>query len=403
MTTQPLRMAEEDGRRQPARHKLTQAYIRKVQPPARGRLTIYDTEQKGLAYVVTSGNARSWYLIRKVNGRARRAWLSDGGLAVEDARKLCRKTIADFDAGKDPVAERRARRAKVTTLGELWKTYTSERERRPRTITAEASLWKNLKSWESRGLDAITPEEVAALHSRLKKRGRTTANRTVELLRRVYAFALKRRLYKGENPAAHIEFYQEPSRDRYVTPAELPKLLGAIDAEAEPWPDYFRLLLLTGARRSALAQMRWEDLDLKEGVWRIPPEHSKNKDGLVVPLVPEAVKRLKRRRTEGDADAVHVFTASRRRGDHITNPHHAWKRIRENAGVPDLTIHDLRRTFGSYLAAAAVPLPIIGKALGHRSHNATAVYARLNVEPVRRELAHVADMMSRATKGKGQS
>lgn len=46
-------------------------------------------------------------------------------------------------------------------------------------------------------------------------------------------------------------------------------------------------------------------------------------------------------------------------------------------------MHDLRRTLGSFEAAAGVSLPIIGKSLGHKSASTTAIYARLDLDPVR--------------------
>ena len=396
MAAQTLQIARDDGRRPTERRKLTAAWCRDAKPPAKGRRTIYDSEVRNLALVVSATGTRAYYLVRKVNGRARRIRLADGAMALGDVRKLARKTIAQTDAGHDPVAERRARRAKVTTLGELWETYGHERDRRPKTVTAEASLWKHVKSWEGRELPSITPEMLAAKHTRLAKTaGKVTANRVVELVRRVYRFAIKRRLYSGDNPAAYVEFYAESSRDRYVTPAELPALLKAIDAEPEPWPDFFRLLLLTGARKSSLMQMRWRDVDLAGATWSIPREHSKNDERVVVPLVPQAVERLKRRQAEADPGAAFVFPG--RYGEAIRNTQAPWERIRKAAGLSDVRQHDLRRTTGSYLAAAGVSERIIGAALGHRSINSTRVYSRLDVEPVRRELDRIAGALS----GKG--
>ena len=58
----------------------------------------------------------------------------------------------------------------------------------------------------------------------------------------------------------------------------------------------------------------------------------------------------------------------------------------ERAGIENLRIHDLRRTAGSYMAIQGVSPTIIGKALGHRSPQATAIYARLTQDPVRQAL-----------------
>jgi integrase len=74
----------------------------------------------------------------------------------------------------------------------------------------------------------------------------------------------------------------------------------------------------------------------------------------------------------------------------------AWRAITTAAGLDDLRVHDLRRTFGSWQAAAGASLPMIGKALGHKSQQATAIYARLNLDPVRQMVDKAAGAMSAA-------
>jgi integrase len=65
-------------------------------------------------------------------------------------------------------------------------------------------------------------------------------------------------------------------------------------------------------------------------------------------------------------------------------------RIMERAGIPygrndpdGVTLHDLRRTLGSWQARTGASLAIIGKSLNHKSQQATAIYARLDLDPVR--------------------
>src|SRR4029078_5671311 len=71
---------------------------------------------------------------------------------------------------------------------------------------------------------------------------------------------------------------------------------------------------------------------------------------------------------------------------HLVNVAKPWQRIRKEAGLDDVRIHDLRRTLGSWLVAAGASLPLIGKALGHSNQEATAIYARLQLDPVRTAL-----------------
>jgi len=88
-----------------------------------------------------------------------------------------------------------------------------------------------------------------------------------------------------------------------------------------------------------------------------------------------------------------VFPSPTARSGHLEEPKKAWQRIRERANTQDVRIHDLRRTLGSWLAASGYGLPMIGRVLNHSQPSATAVYARLDLEPVRRALEANAQAM----------
>ena len=74
-------------------------------------------------------------------------------------------------------------------------------------------------------------------------------------------------------------------------------------------------------------------------------------------------------------------------------PRKGWERILERAGVTDLRIHDLRRTLGSWQAKTGASLTIIGKSLSHKTHQATAIYARLDLDPVRQSVERATSAM----------
>ena len=143
--------------------------------------------------------------------------------------------------------------------------------------------------------------------------------------------------------------------------------------------DLFLLALLTGARRSNVSAMRWADIDLVTGVWRIAK--TKNGTPQTVTLSPEAVTVLASRKASG----VFVFPGSGKT-KHIVEPKNAWAKLLKQAGIENLRIHDLRRTLGSWQARTGASLPIIGKSLNHKTHQATAIYARLDLDPVRQSV-----------------
>lgn len=124
--------------------------------------------------------------------------------------------------------------------------------------------------------------------------------------------------------------------------------------------------------------MKWEQIDLEQREWRIP--RTKNEDPQIVTLTEEAIFLLKQRQTI--ATGEFVFPGSGCTG-HLTEPKTGWRRILKQAGISNLRIHDLRRTLGSWQARTGASLAIIGKSLNHKSPQATAVYARLDLDPVR--------------------
>lgn len=120
-------------------------------------------------------------------------------------------------------------------------------------------------------------------------------------------------------------------------------------------------------------------VDLVAGVWRIAK--TKNGTPQTVTLSPEAVMVLEARKDGG----VFVFPGDGVTG-HIVEPKKAWATLLKTAGIVNLRIHDLRRTLGSWQARTGASLPIIGKSLNHKTHQATAIYARLDLDPVRQSV-----------------
>jgi integrase len=237
---------------------------------------------------------------------------------------------------------------------------------------------KFLIKWKTRRLADIKRSDVSSLHSKIgEDNGRYEANRVLALVRAIFNFAIEQLDFQGTNPAIGVKKFAEESRDRYLLPDELPRFFEALEEEESLFKDFFLLCLFTGARRSNVASMRWEDLQGE--TWRIPV--TKNGKPVFIPLVPEAQAILQTRKEQAD-DSPYVF-ASYVKSGYLAEPKTAWARITARANLSDLRIHDLRRTLGSYQAAQGTSLAIIGKMLGHRTHQATQVYARLDLDPVR--------------------
>jgi integrase len=181
-------------------------------------------------------------------------------------------------------------------------------------------------------------------------------------------------------------------RDRFVLKDELPKLMESLRAEPnKDMADFFLLCLYTGARKSNVQSMRWDDVDFSINEWRIPD--TKNGEPVRIPLIEQAFEILNGRIYLKESFPW-VFPSKESNSGHIQEPKTAWKRILERAGLKNLRIHDLRRTCGSYQAIAGTSLAIIGKSLGHKSPQSTAIYARLSNDPVRASMETAFNFMN---------
>ena len=359
-----------------------------VTPPAGKRQVIYDTETPKLAMRITHTGARAFYVVKRMGGTM--VWLKLGtfpDMTCEQARKEADKVLGEFAKGENPAAVKRAVKAELT-FGEAFDDYLARKRKRDGSPITEKTkrdykdlLRLYLDAMVGKKLSSIQRSEVKAVHARTTKKSAAQADRVVTLVSAVFNFMLAQEKFGGQNPATRIQKNPAPSRDRFLQADELTPFFKALsESTNEIMRDFFLLALLTGARRANVSAMRWADIDLVAGVWRIAK--TKNGTPQTVTLSPEAVTVLESRKAGG---GEFVFPGEGKT-KHIVEPKKAWATLLKAAGIENLRIHDLRRTLGSWQARTGASLPIIGKSLNHKTHQATAIYARLDLDPVRQSV-----------------
>jgi integrase len=372
--------------------KLTKQVIDETPFPLAGQVFVRDTELPGFALRVTKGR-KSFILEKRIRGRMRRLTIGPyGPLTADQARKLAATHVGAIAQGNDP-AQVRQDRLHEPTFGNLIEQYLQRHAPRKRSARDDRGMLQtHLAVFRTRKLTDLSRNDVAHLHARVGQAAPYRANRLVALLRKMFNLARDWGLYDGENPATRIQLFTEESRDRFVQPEELPRLFRAIGDEPNVYiRSFFLTALLTGARRAEVLTMRWEDVNVARAEWRIP--HTKAGRPHLLPL-PNALVSILRSlpRQEG---VPYVFVGQNGKG-HLQNMKRAWNRIRTKAGIQDVRFHDLRRTVGSWLAGSGESLQLIGKVLNHRDVSTTAIYARLNLDPVRKALERNARKMLEA-------
>lgn len=360
------------------RIKLTKRKIDAITLPKTGEVILRDQDLPGFALRVTKG-AKTFIVERRIKGRLHKAKVGTyGEYTVDGAREAARDILGKLSRG-EPLSSHRG----DLTFGEFADLYLEKYAIRKRSYRNEVlHIDKHLSHWRGWKLSAITRKDVAMLHAQIGKDRPVGANRVLSLVRTMFKLAIAWGLYRGESPASHISMFPERSRDRFIQPHELPKLYTALKEEPNPYiKTAFMMCLLTGARRSEVLSAQWSDVDLDARVWRIP--QTKSGQWHILPLPKPLVQILAELpRVLGNP---YIFTGRHGKG-HLKNISKAWGKIRDEAGIPDVRIHDLRRSLGSWLAGSGISLNIIGKILNHSQPSTTAIYSRLHLDPLREVL-----------------
>ncbi len=370
--------------------KLTKRLIDATKSPKTGQIFIRDAELPGFALRVTHGS-KSFIVEKRIHGRPRRFTLGPyGPLTLEEARRSAQVKIGEIAKGGDPATVQQ-QRLHGATFGDLEQLYLERHAIHKKSLSNDEGMLNNhLAKWRTRKLTAITRAEVCTRHAEMGAAGhKTWANRMVALVRTMFNLAQDWGLHAGTNPASRIKFFKEVTRDRFVKPDELPRLWRALQQEPNPYVRVaFFVGLLTGARRSEVLAMRWTDIDVRQSLWTIPS--TKAGRAHVIPLPRLALEEILKLPRLGENPYVFCGRWGR---SHLINLSKPWRRIRKEAKLNDVRIHDLRRTLGSWLVAAGASLPLIGKALNHSQPATTAIYARMQLDPVRAALEENATRM----------
>ena len=441
----------------------TIAAIEAIKAPASGRVDYRDAKTPCLYLRVTSTGIKTFSFMGRAKGSARLERITFGkypAVKPEEARRKAKVLAGELASGVSAASASRQQRGELT-LGELWKLYRASLELRKKRLKVPDWLWASFiaPSFGRRRLSDLTATELERWHRSLpaaiakehhakaqerysaalaayeaklearklrafgppprqpeapkpppENRGHRTANMALNLVRALYNFAAepKRGHFAGVNPAAKHDLFPEVERERFLQPDELRPFFEALAQEPNTTlRDFVLLALLTGARRSNVAAMRWDELNLERGEWRVAGTKMKNGKPQTITLGPEAVAILEQRRAEPPSPdplpevcAAFVFPSPKAKAGHIQDPKSVWRRLLGQSGLTDLRLHDLRRTLGSWQARTGASLAIIGKSLNHKSHEATAIYARLDLDPVRQSIERATGAMLEAAGAK---
>jgi integrase len=365
---------------------------------------LWDDELAGFGVKITPTGRRTYliqYRLGGRKGRTRRYTIgAHGPVTPDQARKSAKQLLGVVASGSDPLATKDKER-RALTLKEAGVRFLEEHVKaklKPRTAEEYTRTFK-LHIEPALGrikLHDLTPARVARLHHEMRDEP-YAANRSIAFLSKFMNWTEKHGLRpEGQNPCRHIEKYPEHKRERFLSEQELARLGKAVSEEEgaggiTPWvAGAIRLLSLTGARLSEILTLQWNWVDFENQTIRLPDSKTGAKTLYLNAPALEVLSALPRL-----DDNPYVICGDKPQS-HLVNLQKPWRRIRTQAGLDDVRLHDLRHSFASVAATGNMSLPIIGALLGHSQPQTTARYAHLSADPLKAASDAIAKKISGA-------
>ena len=367
------------------RKKITPRLVQSAScPPDRARITIADSQTHGLVLEVRASGGKTFYVrYRDARGSQRNIKIGNASsISLDAARRKTVESLSRYALGEDP-AQAKSDLKSIPLFEEfVVERYLPFIKGYKRSWQCDDSLLRNhiLPRWGRRPLNAIKHQDVIALHHGMRESGMAagTANRALVLTRYMFNLAVRWKIGGiRENPTAGVDLFKlNNQRQVFLDKDEIKRLLEAAHAsDNSVLINIIRFLLMTGARKMEVQRAEWRHIDLRHNLWIIPD----TKAGIArqVPLSDVALELLAA--IPSAASSPYIFP-NPRTGKPYVSIFHAWDRVRKDAGLPELRIHDLRHSFASMLVNEGRSLYVVQKLLGHAHIRTTERYAHLSNE-----------------------
>ncbi len=347
---------------------LTELTIRKLQPPATGQTTVWDSVP-GFGIRVSQGGAKTFIVL--VGGGNRRSIGRFPIISLSHARTEAKRILAERTLGKH--------RAKSIPYDEAQKLFLAECEQRvirARTLSDYTRLLKKHFSLGRQQLSDITADDIGRRIDRIID-APSERNHALVAVKVFLRWALKPpRRYIAHNPCEGMVPIRRPSRRRVLTDREVAAVYHTARQGEDSFSNIVALLILTGQRRGEIGALRREWINAKERTITLPASATKNGVEHTFPYGRAVASVLEWIPNEGDS----FFPPSR---SHVrgkpTTTFNGWPKQKKAfdaaCGVSDWTLHDLRRTFATNLAALGIAPHVVERLLNHATGSISGVAA----------------------------
>ena len=380
---------------------LTDARVAAIKPPAAGQEEHRDTKVTGLRLRVGTSGKKTWIVRARAGDKVINRKLGSYPAMKLAAARGAAETLLQAIA-KDGSTEAADRT--FGAVADAWLQKKRADRKRNRSVDHQQRQLERhvLPRWRDRKVGDIKRADVRDLIDGIE--GNILPNRILALVRTIFRYALSRDWLEASPAEGISKPKDETERDRFLDMEEVRRVWEATALLGYPAGPFIRALLLTGQRRTEVAGMRWNDLDLDAATWMLKSGDTKAERAHLVPLSAPMLKLLEPLPRLGEF----VFTTD---GEtHITD--YAKRKARLDtflAGSGDAlepwTLHDLRRTVSSHMARLGIPTDIRGRVLNHALQGVTERhYTPYDFAPEKRSaLDRWAAELMRAVDGKRQT
>ena len=345
--------------------KLTDLAVKRLPVPEKGQKDYRDDLIKGFSVRVSQGGSRTFYVM---HGRSRTR-IKIGVypiISLSQARKRAKEILAEKTLGRNRPKDI----AFNDALTQFLDNYTA---RKPRTIKdTTAILNRHFLSLRQERVGDITTEQVARIIDRLRNKP-TTARHALAAIKMFFSWAVGRH-YLLKSPCETLKAPQKPfPRERVLGPHELTTFLSTAQATPYPFGPILLLLILTGQRRSEIGALKWEYIS--GDTITLPSEITKNNQIHTFPIgawTQEVITTIPRRNVTS-----YLFPPWGDRDKPYSNWSNPKETFDKKCPIDPWTLHDLRRTFSTNMAALRVRQEVTEKLLNHISGGAVSQIARI--------------------------
>lgn len=365
---------------------------------------LWDSGAPGLGVRATAKGAKAYIFQAKIKGTSTDARVTIGDPATHRlpaARLEANRLKSLTDQGIDPREEKAATLATAkaareaqshavtresATLGDVWQTYIDDRKAKwsqghltnhvnlaaaggqPKKRGKGLTVAGPLASLMSVRLSELSSDRIASWMTHEAETRPTNAAQSFRLLRAFIRWASDTAKYSNIVPS--VSYSSRKVRD--ATPKNQTKPGDSIQREQlELWfkgvqalhnpyrAAYLQALMLTGARRTELTELRWENVNFE---WNTMLIGDKVEGTRIIPLTPYLSHLLSALPRVNDW----VFYSAKSASGHAEEPKDAHAKALKSVGLPHVSLHGLRRSFGTLAEWLDVPVGVVAQINGHK-------------------------------------